>query len=96
MPKWVVHFSKSDQRFSTSGRPDTPVACYLTSGLQSRLHKPGPDLHRLADDDFSGHTSEGLARPLLQTEVDINESLFRAEWRDMRFMHTVDQAELVA
>ena len=55
---------------------------------------PTPACVKRPTAELSG--SEGLARPLLQTEVDIYESLLRAEWRDMGFMPTVDQAELVA
>jgi len=47
----------SDLRFSTSGHPiaglyNKPGACYVAS-----WQLPRPDLHRLADDDFSGHTT---------------------------------------
>ena len=49
-------FLRGLHRFSTSGCPVALDACYVTPW---RL--PRPDLHRLADDDFSGHTIDWLA-----------------------------------
>jgi hypothetical protein len=39
------------RRFSTSSHPEALGACYVAS-----WQLPRPDLHRSADDDFSGHT----------------------------------------
>jgi hypothetical protein len=43
------------RRFSTSSHPEALGACYVAS-----WQLPRPDLHRSADDDFSGHTMRGL------------------------------------
>jgi hypothetical protein len=51
------------RRFSTSSHPEALGACYVAS-----WQLPRPDLHRSADDDFSGHTMRlfgGIANPLL-------------------------------
>ena len=45
------------RRFSTSSHPEALGACYVAS-----WQLPRPDLHRLADDDFSGHTRPWLDR----------------------------------
>ncbi len=47
----LLLFLRGLHRFSTSGYPDAPDACYVAPW---RL--PRPDLHRLADDNFTGHT----------------------------------------
>ena len=52
----LLLFLRGLHRFSTSGCPDALDACYVAPW---RL--PRPDLHRLADDDFSGHTIDWLA-----------------------------------
>jgi hypothetical protein len=46
-------------RFSTSDRAEAPDACYVAPW---RL--PRPDLHRLADDGLTGHTS-AVVGPLM-------------------------------
>jgi len=48
-------FLRGLHRFSTSGCPDALDACYVAS-----WQLPRPDLHRLVDDDFAGHTNELL------------------------------------
>jgi hypothetical protein len=48
----VLHpFLRGIRRFSTSSHPEALGACYVAS-----WQLPRPDLHRSADDDFSGHT----------------------------------------
>jgi hypothetical protein len=44
-------FLRGIRRFSTSGHPEALGACYVAS-----WQLPRPDLHRLANDDLSGHT----------------------------------------
>jgi hypothetical protein len=52
----VLHpFLGGIRRFSTSSHPEALGACYVDS-----WQLPRPDLHRLADDDFSGHTTPWL------------------------------------
>ena len=48
----LLPFLRGIQRFGTASRPAAPVACYVAS-----CQLPRPDLHWLADDDFSGHTT---------------------------------------
>lgn len=43
------------RRFSTASHPEALGACYVAS-----WQLPRPDLHRSADDDFSGHTMRWL------------------------------------
>jgi hypothetical protein len=48
----VLHpFLRGIRRFSTSSHPEALGACYVAS-----WQLPRPDLHRSANDDFSGHT----------------------------------------
>jgi hypothetical protein len=58
----LLLFLRGLHRFSTSGRPNALDACYVAPW---RL--PRPDLHRLADDDFSGHTISLLAIYLVRS-----------------------------
>jgi hypothetical protein len=58
----LLLFLRGLHRFSTSGRPNALDACYVAPW---RL--PRPDLHRLADDDFSGHTIWLLAIYLVRS-----------------------------
>jgi hypothetical protein len=52
----VLHpFLRGIRRFSTSSHPEALGACYVAS-----WQLPRPDLHRLADDGFSGHTMPWL------------------------------------
>jgi hypothetical protein len=52
----VLHpFLRGIRRFSTSSHPEALGACYVAS-----WQLPRPDLHRSADDDFSGHTMPWL------------------------------------
>ena len=44
-------FLRGIRRFSTSSHPEALGACYVAS-----WQLPRPDLHRSANDDFSGHT----------------------------------------
>jgi hypothetical protein len=65
--KRKVRTPRGIHRFSTSsGHPEALDACTVGSW---RL--PRPDLHRLEDDDFSGHTSEllGMLAPTGQASV---------------------------
>ena len=52
----LLPFLRGLHRFSTPGHPDALDACYVAS-----WQLPRPDLHRLADDDFSGHTIDMFA-----------------------------------
>jgi len=45
-------------RFNTSGFPQALAVCYV-----AYWHLPRPDLHRLADDSFAGHTNPLLDAP---------------------------------
>src|SRR5262245_43593965 len=52
----VLHpFLRGIRRFSTSSHPEALGACDVAS-----WQLPRPDLHRLADDGFSGHTMPWL------------------------------------
>ncbi len=51
----LLPFLRGIYRFSTSGCPNALDACYVVS-----WQLPRPDLHRLADDDFAGHTIDWL------------------------------------
>jgi hypothetical protein len=54
----VLHpFLRGIRRFSTSSHPEALGACYVAS-----WQLPRPDLHRSANDDFSGHTMPSLGR----------------------------------
>jgi hypothetical protein len=54
----VLHpFLRGIRRFSTSSHPEALGACYVAS-----WQLPRPDLHRSANDDFSGHTMRLLGR----------------------------------
>ena len=56
----VLHpFLGGIRRFSTTSYPEALGACYVAS-----WQLPRPDLHRLADDDLSGHTSMMLGLAL--------------------------------
>ena len=48
----LLSFLRRLQRFSIIGHPKALVACYVAPWWL-----PRPDLHRLADDSLSGHTS---------------------------------------
>jgi len=54
------------QRFNTASHPTALVACYLAA-----CPLPGSDFHRLADDDFSGHTSLCWATGTEQDAIDM-------------------------
>jgi hypothetical protein len=55
----VLHpFLRGIRRVSTSSHPEALGACDVAS-----WPLPRPDLHRLADDDFSGHTKPVLDCP---------------------------------
>ena len=56
----LLSFLRRLQRFSTIGHPKALVACYVAPWWL-----PRPDLHRLADDSLSGHTSEWLGGPFV-------------------------------
>jgi len=74
----LLSFLRRLQRFSTIGHPKALVACLALSAAEGYVAPwslPRPDLHRLADDSLSGHTSEWLG--VLPPETSCNCSLHR-------------------
>ena len=92
-------------RFSTSGCPDALDAYYVAS-----WQLPRPDLHRLADDDFAGHTIDLLAphqsfpyptrvaaaiKDSKNHSLVVNDSIIYGEWESLGELAVVSKNELV-